>query len=157
VGMLLGASPPGRGGVYLAVAPHPPPNLLPTPQELLRQLCPRCLGDPAADSTGHARAAVGRAGRRASTWLSRPPQANRAAPGGARQGEEKARGGAARSRAVAQLSPPLSLLGVQSLDRGLRRRRLERRAEFLEGGAREYPPYGLLGHLVPSGRGEPRS
>lgn len=47
--------------------------------------------------------------------------------------------------------------GVQSLDRGLRRLPPRRGAEFLEGGARGCPPYGLLGHLIPSGRGEPRS
>lgn len=49
MGMLLGASPLGRGGVTLLLLRPPPPNLLPKPQALLRQLCPR-PGDPAADA-----------------------------------------------------------------------------------------------------------
>lgn len=107
--MLLGVSSPGWGGVCTRPCSPPPDPLQPSPmpQALSRQLCPHCPGDPEAD------AALGMLGRQRaglvaapSTWLSRPPQANRAAPGGARQGEETARGGAARSRAGTQLSPP---------------------------------------------------
>lgn len=136
----------------------PPYNLLPKPQALSRQLCPRCPGDPAAD------AALGMLGRQWAGRVAAPPPGcpaprkptaqHLAAPGRGRS----RRGAALRvPEPGPNFPPPLSLPGVQSLDRELRRRRPGRRAEFLEGGARGCPPYGLLGHLVPSGRGEPRS
>lgn len=104
--MLLGVTPPGWGGVCTRpCSPTPPPTPIPHPPPATFSKVPASLkaalpwlsrGPCGGRGTGHARAAAGRAGRRASTWLSRPPQANRAAPGGARQGGRRRRGAALR-------------------------------------------------------------
>lgn len=163
--MLLGVSPPGRGGVCTRPC-SPPPLPGPIPHHNLRQSPRLSLGSSALVVPGTLRrtrhwACSGGSGPGGSPrlHLAVPPPASqprstwrRPAGGGDGAGRR-----CARSRAGTQLPPPLSLPGVQSLDRGLRRRGPGLRAEFLEGGARGHPPYGLLGYLVPSGRGEPRS
>lgn len=111
VGMLLGIHPGGWGGV----CPRPCSAAQPSSnaQGSLKAALLWLSGGPCGGrSTGHARAAAGRAGRRASTWLSRPPASQprstwrRPAGGGDGAGRR-----CAFLRAVAQLCPPLFLLG----------------------------------------------
>lgn len=100
------------GGAGCALTLALLPDLPRTPRALSRPPSPQSPRDPAEDAAlGMLGRLRGRAGRRASTWLARPPRAARTAPGGALQGEETARGGAARSRAAAQLFPPISSRG----------------------------------------------
>lgn len=100
------------GGAGCALTLALLPDLPRTPRALSRPPSPQSPRDPAEDAAlGMLGRLRGRAGRRASTWLARPRRAARRAPGGALQGEETARGGAARSRAAAQLFPPISSRG----------------------------------------------